>query len=64
MTDGRPQSPCTNTCRIDPRSAFCQGCFRTLGEIERWGEMTHEEKSELLRLIDVRRETQGEFRDD
>lgn len=29
-------SPCTNVCRIDPRSGFCEGCRRTVDEITRW----------------------------
>ncbi len=30
------RSPCTNVCRIDKRSGFCEGCLRTADEIMRW----------------------------
>jgi predicted Fe-S protein YdhL (DUF1289 family) len=29
-------SPCTNVCRIDRRSGWCEGCRRTVDEITRW----------------------------
>ena len=30
-------SPCTDVCRIDPVSGWCEGCLRTLDEIAAWG---------------------------
>jgi len=32
-------SPCINVCRIDPVTALCLGCRRTLDEIAAWGRM-------------------------
>lgn len=29
-------SPCTNVCRIDARTGWCEGCRRTVDEITRW----------------------------
>ena len=29
-------SPCTNVCRIDAASGWCEGCLRTLDEIAAW----------------------------
>ena len=29
-------SPCTNVCRIDAASGWCEGCLRTLDEIAVW----------------------------
>lgn len=29
-------SPCTNVCRIDVASGWCEGCLRTLDEIAAW----------------------------
>lgn len=29
-------SPCISVCRMDPESALCQGCFRTIDEIIAW----------------------------
>lgn len=30
-------SPCLSVCRIDAARGVCEGCFRTLDEIARWG---------------------------
>ena len=32
-----PSTPCVQICVIDPRSALCIGCGRTLDEIAAWG---------------------------
>jgi len=37
-------SPCTNVCRIDERSGWCEGCVRTLAEIAAWSTMSDDEK--------------------
>lgn len=29
-------SPCINVCRMNPRTQWCEGCFRTLEEITQW----------------------------
>ena len=29
-------SPCTNVCRIDAASGWCEGCLRSLDEIAAW----------------------------
>lgn len=42
-----PISPCIKICKIDPANGFCQGCYRTLGEIAAWGELSDIEKREI-----------------
>jgi predicted Fe-S protein YdhL (DUF1289 family) len=37
--DGRVGSPCVNVCRIDARTGWCEGCWRTLDEIAAWSSM-------------------------
>ncbi len=38
QTDGAPlPSPCIGICRVDSRTTFCEGCFRTIDEIAEWG---------------------------
>lgn len=32
-------SPCTGVCRISGTTGLCEGCFRSLDEIARWGVM-------------------------
>ena len=42
-TTGVP-SPCISVCRIDPASGWCEGCYRTIDEIARWGALGDDEK--------------------
>lgn len=38
QTPGAPlPSPCIGICRVDARTTFCEGCFRTIDEIAEWG---------------------------
>jgi hypothetical protein len=37
-------SPCISVCRIEPASGWCEGCYRTIDEIARWGLLDDEEK--------------------
>ena len=32
-------SPCTNVCRIDAATGWCEGCRRTLTEIAAWSSL-------------------------
>jgi uncharacterized protein len=42
------ESPCNEVCAIDPISALCAGCGRSLGEIESWIRLTAEERGKIL----------------
>lgn len=44
-------SPCINICRMDPRSGYCEGCFRTLDEIAGWGAAPEVEKRAILARV-------------
>jgi predicted Fe-S protein YdhL (DUF1289 family) len=48
------QSPCIKVCVMDPRRDICAGCGRTLDEIARWGSMTDEERSTIMRSLGSR----------
>lgn len=37
------------------REAYCTGCYRTLEEIARWGEMSDAERESVLALLVARR---------
>ncbi|WP_243450625.1 DUF1289 domain-containing protein [Sandarakinorhabdus glacialis] len=41
-------SPCTNVCRIDPKSGLCEGCRRTVDEITRWPLASEDERAAIL----------------
>ena len=44
----RVPSPCTNVCRIDRRSGWCDGCRRTVAEIMAWPTATDAEQRAIL----------------
>lgn len=55
MTEDGVASPCINVCRMNPDTALCEGCFRTLDEIAAWSGMNAEEKRALLKQLPARR---------
>jgi len=48
-------SPCNNICRMNPATAVCEGCYRTLDEIAAWSGLSHEEKRAVLAQLPARR---------
>jgi predicted Fe-S protein YdhL (DUF1289 family) len=51
-------SPCISVCRIGARDGFCEGCFRTLGEISGWARSSQTAKQVLWKTILQRMDTQ------
>ncbi len=43
-------SPCTDVCKLDAQSGYCQGCMRTRDEIKAWKTLPDADK---LRVFDV-----------
>ena len=55
MTDAvTVPSPCTNVCRIDRRSGWCEGCRRTVDEITRWSLASDAERLAILDELPAR----------
>lgn len=48
----RPLSPCVQLCHIEPSTAVCNGCGRTLDEIASWGSMTEAEKTPVWKRLE------------
>lgn len=46
MTD-ETQSPCISVCAMDEVTGLCQGCFRTLDEIQGWWDMDSNQQKEV-----------------
>ena len=40
----RPPSPCVNVCRMDTRTGWCEGCWRTIDEIAAWSRWSAAER--------------------
>lgn len=52
---GEITSPCINVCKMNPDTALCEGCWRTLDEIAAWSGMSPEEKRAVLARLAGRR---------
>ncbi|PFH09543.1 hypothetical protein BCF11_1940 [Collimonas sp. PA-H2] len=48
-------SPCINVCVMNPETALCDGCQRTLDEIALWGSASELQKRAIWQLIRQRR---------
>jgi len=44
-------SPCTNVCRIQPRTGWCEGCRRTTDEITRWPLASEAERRAIVAAL-------------
>jgi len=47
-------SPCTDVCRMDARTGWCEGCHRTIDEIAGWSTMSDDEKRAVWDALAVR----------
>ncbi|MCO8591549.1 DUF1289 domain-containing protein [Burkholderia multivorans] len=48
-------SPCTDVCRIDPRTDWCAGCLRTRDEIRAWRSADDDARRVVLARLDAPR---------
>ena len=49
------KSPCTNVCRIDAASGWCEGCLRTLDEIAAWSALDEVARGAVCADLALRR---------
>lgn len=47
-------SPCVSVCVMDPQTATCAGCWRSLEEIGAWSRMSDEAKRQVWQRIQHR----------
>ena len=52
-------SPCTNVCRMNDASGWCEGCFRSIDEIVAWAVLDDAEKRAVWRQLEARRSSKG-----
>ena len=50
------ESPCIGVCAMDEATGFCQGCYRTIDEIQGWWDLNFEQKSEVIKKTWAREE--------
>jgi len=56
-------SPCTDVCRIDAQSGWCEGCLRTLDEIAAWGSLDDDARRAVWQRLPLRRQALAAARD-
>lgn len=49
-----PPSPCTQVCRLDRVTGWCEGCGRTIEEIGGWTAASDAEKHAILARLPAR----------
>jgi predicted Fe-S protein YdhL (DUF1289 family) len=49
-------SPCIRICAVNPKTGFCDGCFRSLPEIAKWSRFSDEERDTITADLPVRGE--------
>ncbi|MGO8797578.1 MAG: DUF1289 domain-containing protein [Roseiarcus sp.] len=49
-----PSTPCVQICVIDPRSALCVGCGRTVREIAAWGSLDEPSRLAIMAGLQAR----------
>ena len=55
-------SPCTDVCRIDASTGWCEGCFRTIDEIAAWGALGDRARRDVWKQLPVRRQAAANAR--
>ena len=50
----RVSTPCIQVCVIDPRSALCVGCGRTLNEIAAWASLDEQSRLTIMAGLEAR----------
>ena len=54
MTAMTASTPCRQLCDLDPETALCRGCGRTLAEIAGWAGMTEAARRTVMAALAVR----------
>lgn len=48
-------SPCISICKIDEKTGYCLGCFRTSQEVADWLYLDDERKKAVLEALKARK---------
>lgn len=55
LEEAAPASPCTNVCRMNAATGYCEGCSRTIEEIACWSGYGEKEKRAVLAKLQSRK---------
>lgn len=53
-SDMKESTPCVKICILHPPSGLCQGCGRTLDEIQRWPSLSEGDRLAIMEHLPVR----------
>ncbi len=56
-------SPCIGVCSINEVTGFCNGCYRTIEEIQGWWDLSAIERSQVMVALDARQSESLDFGD-
>ena len=56
MADKEIQSPCIGVCSMDDSTGLCQGCYRTMDEIQGWWDLDNMQKQAVIDIASEREE--------
>lgn len=56
MDEKEIQSPCIGVCSMDESNGLCQGCYRTMDEIQGWWDLDNAQKQAVINLANEREE--------
>jgi predicted Fe-S protein YdhL (DUF1289 family) len=48
---GTVASPCVDVCELDPATATCRGCKRTIAEIQAWPTCSEDDRRAILQRL-------------
>lgn len=48
MAKEEVKSPCISVCAMDETTGLCQGCYRTIEEIEKWWDLDATQQQEII----------------
>jgi predicted Fe-S protein YdhL (DUF1289 family) len=54
MVETEIQSPCIGVCSMDDSTGFCQGCYRSIDEIQQWWDLDNVQKQAVIELASER----------
>jgi uncharacterized protein len=54
MSEQEVASPCIGVCSMDDLAGLCQGCYRTLSEIQSWWDLDNTAKKAVIEQASVR----------
>lgn len=50
------ESPCISVCSMNAATGYCQGCNRTIEEIQGWWDFTFVQKADVIKKTWARQE--------